>query len=234
MIEAIRRSASRRGIMRLCHFTPSRNLVHIVTDPRGLLASTHLKENEKAVFNPTDAARLDGYPDHVCCSIQYPNAWYFRKAREKDYLFRDWVVVLIKPQHLWTSGTKFCPRNAAANWGRDVREGPEAFETLFAPAVVGAYGKTFARTASHPAWLPTDEQAEVLVPDRIAREDVLGIAVVNESQAKREMARLELLNERLPRIVIAPMFFNAERLSTALRSGRVPEESDYHAGDDDA
>lgn len=232
MIATIRMSAMDRGITRLCHFTPSRNLVHIATDPRGVLASTHLTEGDKSVFNPTDAARLDGYSDHVCCSVQYPNAWYFRKARAKDQIFRDWVVLLFKPRYLWMKGTKFCPRNAAASRGSNVREGLASFESLFAPAVRGAYEKTYRRMASHPLWLTTDDQAEVLIPDRVVREDVIGIAVIDDSQARREIARMEQLRKRVPRIVVAPLFFDPGMLSSTLRGGVVPLEREFYPGDD--
>ena len=235
MNEAIRASAMARGIERLCHFTPSRNLVHIATQRQGVLATQHLRKDEQAVLNPTDLERLDGYPDHVCCSIQYPNAWYFRKAQEKERLFRDWVVLLIAAQYLWLPDTKFCPRNAAANHGHNVRDGAEAFEALFAPSVAGAYGRTFYRSGSHPLWLPTDDQAEVLVPDRIQREDILGIVVRDESQAKREAARFEQLDEPAPRLFIAPLFFSASQLSHSLRNGDLPAEEEYDLrGDGDA
>ena len=122
-MNGIRERANRRGVTRLCHFTPSRNLAHIASDTRGILASRHLKGDEAAIFNPTDKARLDGHTGHVCCSIQYPNAWYFRRARENERLFPDWVVLLIDARYLWQAGTKFCPRNAAAGHGRVVHEG---------------------------------------------------------------------------------------------------------------
>jgi len=227
MNEAIRVRTMARSITRLCHFTPARNLVHIATQEQGVLATQHLRDDEKAVLNPTDLERLDGFPDHVCCSIQYPNAWYFQKAREKERLFRDWVVLLIAARYLWLSGTKFCPRNAAANQGQKVRDGIEAFEALFAPSVEGAYGKTFLRSASHPPWLPTDDQAEVLVPDRIQREDILGIVVRDESQARREIARLKQLDATVPRLLIAPLFFSARQLSDSLRKGDLPAEREY-------
>lgn len=233
MNEAIRASAMARGITRLCHFTPSRNLVHIATQTQGVLATQHLRDDEKAVLNPTDVERLDGYPDHVCCSIQYPNAWYFRKAQEKDRLFRDWVVLLIAAHYLWRPGTKFSPRNAAANHGRNVRDGAEAFEALFEPNVKGAYAKTFHRSDSCPLWLPTDDQAEVLIPDRIQREDILGIVVGDESQAKREAVRLEQLDAWVPQIFIAPLFFSAKQLSETLRNGDLPAEQEYDLGGDD-
>ncbi len=230
IISAILERAHGRGITRLCHFTPSRNLVHIATGLSGLLASSRLKTDEKAVFNATDRERLDGFPDHVCCSIQYPNAWYFRRARANERLFEDWVVLLIKPHHLWGPGTKFCPRNAAANWGSGVGEGVVAFESMFEPLVLGAYGKTYTRSALHPPWLPTDEQAEVLIPDRIAREDVLGVAVIDESQAKREHARLTQLLADVPPLVIVPDFFQASRLSMKVRSGATPAERVFQSG----
>lgn len=230
MSEAIRVSAERRNINRICHFTPSRNLVHIATDPSGVLASAHLKTGDKTVFNATDAARFDGFPDHVCCSIQYPNAWYFRKARANEHLFQDWVVLLIKPHHLWAIGTKFCPRNAAAGFGGGVAEGEQSFEAMFAPSVVGAYSRTYTRSTSHPSWLPTDEQAEVLIPDRVAREDVLGVAVLDEAQAKREHARLTQLQVKVLPIVVAPDFFSPSWLSSQLRTGTIPQERGFDGG----
>lgn len=228
MIDAIRDSAARRGITRLCHFTPSRNLAHIATGLSGILASKSLAEAEKAIFNPTDSHRWDSYTDHVCCSIQYPNAWYFRTARTKERLFPDWVVLLIKAHYLWRAGTKFCPRNAAAGHGRTAAEGAAAFEALFAETVEGP--RAFSRGPRHPAFLPTDEQAEVLIPDCIQRQDVLGIAVGDDAQAKREASRLDTLEGNAPPIAIVPEFFDPHALSRLLRGGKMPQERAHRQG----
>ena len=225
--------AARRGITRLCHFTPSRNLAHIANDPRGILSSRHLEDDERSVLNPTDTRRLDGYPDHVCCSVQYPNAWYFRTARGQEPLFPDWVVLLVRSHYLWHPGTKFCPRNAAAQHGRLVEEGVEAFEALFAHAVEGA-GRVYRRGPHHPHFLPTDEQAEVLIPDRIEREDVVGIGVRDDAQAAREASRLRIMRRSHPPIVTVPEFFNPEELSRQLRAGRIPAEREHRGGIADA
>lgn len=222
----IESEAQRRGITRLCHFTPSRNLAHVGSDPRGLLASRHLRDDERRVFNPTDFERLDGYPQHICCSVQYPNAWYFRTARGKDPVFRDWVVIFIKSNHLWRRGTKFCPRNAAGNSGAAVQEGEAAFEALFASSVVG--NRAHLRGARHPDFLPTDEQAEVLIPDVVAREDIIGIAVRDRNQAMREVARLKILGLALPTMVVVPEFYSPGRLSKLLRAGLTPAEREFH------
>jgi len=31
----------------------------------------------------TDLDRLDGHRDKVCCTIEYPNAYYWNKAKDK-------------------------------------------------------------------------------------------------------------------------------------------------------
>ena len=227
-MNGIRAHANRRGITRLCHFTPSRNLAHIASDSRGLLASRHLQNDETAIFNPTDKARLDGYPGHVCCSIQYPNAWYFRKVREKERLFLDWVVLLIDPTYLWRVDTKFCARNAAAGYGRGVRSGGAAFDALFADSVEGV--RTYRRGPHHPDFLPTDEQAEVLIPDRIGSDGVSAVVVRDDAQAALETSRLRLADLPVPRIVIVPEFFDPHALSRGLRRGRIPAESEYQRG----
>ncbi len=229
-IASIRSEVEQRGITRLCHFTPSRNLSEIADDRRGILASQSLQNDERAVFNPTDLTRLDGYRDHVCCSIQYPNAWYFKKARKQEKLFLDWVVILIRAHYLWRTGTKFCPRNAAAEHGRLIREGTEAFDTLFEDTVAGAEEQMFTRSQRHPAFLPTDEQAEVLIPDQIQWQDVMGIAVHDVGQAKREVARLRQVGKSPPRIVIVPQFYDPYALSNQLRSGKPPVEQEHQTG----
>lgn len=228
-MSALRKEIAARGITRVCHFTPSRNLVHILRGTQGVLATSHLAANERDVFNPTDAARFDGHTGHVCCSVQYPNAWYFRKARANEKLFADWVVLLLDASVLLKSGVKFCPRNAAAEGGRLAREGIEGMEAMYVARVGGAYGRTFVRSAAQPTSIPTDEQAEVLIPDSIPLSALLGVAVLDEEQAVLETRRLSQLELAIPPIVIAPLFFDADALSRALRLGNIPPETNYDA-----
>ena len=199
-------------------------------DPR--CSSQHLQEDESTILNATDKTRMDGYPRHVCCSIQYPDAWYFRRARAQEKLFPDWVVLLIDARYLWQRGTRFCPRNAAAEHGRLVRDGIAGFDALFDDMVEGF--QTYRREPRHPDFLPTDEQAEVLIPDRIGRSDISGVGVRDGTQAAREASRLELTGLTVPRIVIAPEFFEPAGLSRKLRSGLVPSELEYERGGADA
>ena len=219
-----------RRIMRLCHFTPSRNLVHIAGDRTGVLATKHLTADERKVFTQTDLKRLDGHGGHICCSVEYPNGWYFAKARASEVLFQDWVVLLIQPHYLWADGTLFCARNAAAGYGAELRGGTDAFMGLFADCTRGAYGKSFRRGASHLDCSPTDDQAEVLVEDRIELSDICGIGVCSDAQARNEVARLRLASVPATGIpfVVAPDLFNKDRLSAMIRKGVRPEEHLWH------
>ena len=108
--------------------------------------------------------------------------------------------------------------------GAGVAEGLAAFESLYAPAVRGADERTYRRSSTRPSWFPTDEQAEVLIPDQVEHDDLLGVVVADEAQGRREVGRLARLGVEAPPIYIAPDFFDPRELSTKLRNGRVPEE----------
>lgn len=223
----IQRSAVARGIHRLCHFTPSRNLLHIAAGRVGVLSTSALEKEERAAFNPTDIERLDGQKSHICCSIEYPNAWYFDRVRAQNDLFPDWVILLVDPKYLWQQGTLFSPRNAAAEYGRYIAEGPTAFEAMFADEVIGTRRNVYRRTAQQSPACPTDQQAEVLIPDRISINDIVGVAVKDNDQGLTERARLRAngLDPDMFRFFSAPHMFKKYELDQAIKGGKRPLES---------
>ncbi len=217
-----------RGVTRLCHFTPSLNLPHIVRDGH-LRPTADLSADVRACFSATDLERLDGHPDCICCSIEFPNAHYLARARQQGRLahFPDWIVFFLDPSLLDREGVLFSPRNAAAGYGAHLRPGSDGLERCYAPAVVGAGGRTFTRTSFHLAACPTDEQAEVLIPGHVSVDHVWAIAVRDDSQARREVARLRAVGltlEPVP-ILIAPTLFASGPLSAAIRGGERPTET---------
>lgn len=226
MIAEIQEAAERRGITRLCHFTPSRNLQHIAAGKAGVLATSALESQEREAYTPTDLARLDQRKTHICVSIQYPNAWYFDKARSAERMFPDWVVLLIDPKYLWKDDTLFSPRNAAADYGRHIVEGYEGFESLFAERVTGTRNGVFSRTKNQSPATPTDQQAEVLVRDQIHLRDIIGIAVADRDQAMTERARLRAngIDPDVFNFVVAPYMFQKYLLSGAIKSGSAQPE----------
>ncbi|MFF6774773.1 DarT ssDNA thymidine ADP-ribosyltransferase family protein [Streptomyces sp. NPDC012637] len=218
--------AQGRGITRLCHFTKSANLAHILAT--GEIRNAASLRGSVEGFRPTDVVRLDGHPDHINCSLEYPNTWYLDKASRDDPHFRDWVVLDLDITLLAREGAKFCPFNAARNNGGWIGSGLAAFTGMFNPRVVGNAAR--ARDALHPSWWPTDDQAEVLLPGAIPVSQIRAIIVKTDEQAELEYYRLTQHLEMgavLPPIVVAPMLFDKYGLSRSVRNGRRPVERPY-------
>lgn len=221
--DSIRKEAETRCISRLCHFTASGNVVEILSRGRGIRSTECLEQLGRARSVATDSQRRDGHPDHVCLSVQFPNAWCFRSIREERG--GNWVVLFVESKYLWQPGTKFCPVNAARESGGRVAEGAAAFREMFASTVNGF--QTYTRGPHHPDYLPTDEQAEVRVPHCILPDHIVGIAVRDEAQAAREYR--ELLGHAVapPPLAVAPEFYDPECLSVLLRNGKTPKETPW-------
>jgi hypothetical protein len=236
--DAIRAEAERREISRLIHFTPLRNLVHISTSDAGLKSTKMLLEEERSEFNQQDLDRLDGHPDHISCTIEYPNAYYMqskkREARGEARIFPNWVCLILAPTHLWSDSTLLCPHNAGGRGGTRVRAGLNTFMSMFADQI-DAPKNTWIRQR-HPECCPTDAQAEVLVHRQVPLKDVLGIVVETESQAADTYAILKQLEapvDQLP-LTVAPDFYAPSHLSAELRNGRLPVEVPWNPpGDGD-
>lgn len=232
MSDPIAEQAARRGVTRLCHLTPFLNLVHI-TREGGLLSTAELQSKERAAFDPQDLLRLDGHPDHICCSIQYPNVWYLRSRRQNatplQRLFPAWVCLLIDPSYLWADDALFCHRNAAAGSGSYIAAGADAFAAMYDDVVDGSRGPVHRDHKAESC--PTDDQAEVLIPKRIPLDNANHVVVADESQARRIYAGLELIGAPVEKLswTIAPEFFSIA-MSRTLRAGHVPVEIPWDAG----
>ena len=102
---------------------------------------------------------------------------------------------------------------------------------MFAHFVLGAYGRTRARSQDHLPCSPTDDQAEVLVPESIPPEDIKAIGVASDEQARTERVRLEVLGIGASglRFVVSPTLFDKRALSTCIRAGRRPQERLWNA-----
>jgi len=219
---------NKRKITRLCHFTQSRNLAHIFDDQYKLFSTRTLK-NLDMPHNPTDPNRHDGRDDLICCSIEYPNTYYFSKARMKDHLFEDWVVLLIEPCYLWHQNTCFCSCNAAKKGGIYIKKGFEGFMSLFAQTSPGI---NFSRPSKHLPTAPTDIQAEVLLEDPISLDSITGIVVNSKEQVLREKFRFKLQGITIDKpFYIAPDFFDRAKLSNLIQRGVKANMTLYKNGD---
>lgn len=221
----VRAEVERLGVTRICHLTPLRNLVHIATGA-GVLSNAALTDAEKKAFTPQDFARWDGHPDHISCSIEYPNAWYYKQKAGNDEMFRTWVVMTIDAKHLAQDATRFCHRNASAKGGAYIQDSIEGLRAMYESLVEGAGGRTYTRTATHLRQCPTDNQAEVLVPRFIPIEDVQTIALASDEQAAHVYVGLEQIGGEPDRFTftVVPEFFHSWRLSNAISRGVRPQE----------
>lgn len=220
-LDSIREEAEFRGIRRLCHFTDSANLARILSSGQGIRSTAYLRKDGLASLVTADQWRWDGHLDHVCLSVQFPNAWCFRSIRA-ERRYSHGVVLFVEPDYLWKPDTKFCPVNAAREGGGRIASGPNGFRAMFARTVTGH--RTYTRGSDQPNFLPTDEQAEVLVRDGVLRDDIVGCAVRDEAQARREHRRLLGVGIKPPKLVVVPEFYDPYRMSHLLRGGELPKE----------
>ncbi|MDR7074966.1 DarT ssDNA thymidine ADP-ribosyltransferase family protein [Fictibacillus barbaricus] len=214
-----------RGITRLCHFTKSNNLAHILRNESGIVANTFL-DDQKEILKRNDENRYDGKEDYVCCSVQYPNSWYLRKIKDVDPIFKEWVILFTNPVLMNQTSTLFCHRNAAAGRGIYIKNGEEGFSGMFRNPVQGQ--RLMYRTNSMLSCCPTDDQAEVLIYKNISRSSIMAIAVPTLEQARKEKARLSFIPE-VPRNInwiIAPNLFDVS-WSSIVRRGDIPGEILY-------
>ena len=210
-----------RNVTRLCHFTPLRNLTHVLSSPNGILASDAIRSDEK---NVTDTARYDGEPECVFTSIQYPNSWYLKKAiqRNPDKIFKDWVVIYIDLKILKQRKAKFSTSNASKKLGKYINDNMDEIESVFADSVPGF---ALPRPSRMLRCCPTDGQAEVLIKHNIPIEFITGFAVSDGELAARVYAMVKALDmEHIP-IYAAPDVIT-QNWSEMVRTGREPSEKE--------
>jgi hypothetical protein len=226
MTDTVAQTLADLGIPRVAHFTPSKNLFHIVQDGQ-VRSSKELADRAPEYFDPTDKERFDHRPDMTCVSFTYPNGYYLAKAQVKPQFarFHDWVCLMLNPNILTRPGVLFCPCNAAKAGGAYAQAGAVALRGCFAsPSEMG-----WSRGSGHHAQAATDLQAEALVPGPIPLSDVLSIVVPSAEAAGEEYARLDVASLAPDRLnwVVSPVMFDRGMLSLAIRNGRKVEETSW-------
>jgi len=217
-----------REVTRLCHFTKLQSLTHIITSANGILASNSIRQDTK---NVNDTARYDGELDFVCCSVQYPNSWFLKKATQNnlDKIFKDWVVLYVDLSILKYKNAKFCPCNASKSNGAYINGNMDNIDSIFATSI-----PTFAysRSSKMLSSCPTDGQAEILIKDNIPLQYINGIAVGNEDVARRVYAMLKVCGMVHIALYIAPDVLTPN-WSNMIKNGCRPDEIQYYWSEED-
>ena len=159
--EEIKNFCEERGVFELLHFAKAAQMPFILR--YGLLTNAILKNAGGTI---EDQSRIDRNADHVCLSIDFPNYKLFYKRRMEN-TSETWCILSINKSLIWERPCIFFPSNAARNNGRNGKRGLTGIQAMYATNVVET-----ARSALLQESIPTEPQAEVLVPDTIQPEDI--------------------------------------------------------------
>ena len=188
--ESIASFLKNRGVTRLVHFTPSRNLLPIISSGE-LRPASDLNEEVATVHAHTDPNRFDGHLDKISFSLEYPNPYYFRIARTKTNAlnYPEWSIVLMEPSIATKLGTVFSPANAALASGKNLEGGIRGITTCYS-SPESSSGRVIYRGPYHLPASPTNLQAEVLVPGPVPLSDVQCIVLPSPVAVAQEFVRL--------------------------------------------
>lgn len=218
------------GLVRVVHFTPAKNLHHIVADSQ-IRPTTELRELAPEYYAPTDELRMDNHPEMSCMTFTYPNPFYFETARGREDFkrFPDWVCLYLDAKVLTRDGVLFSPTNAALGRGAYLMPGPEGLQRCFdSPSIPSGR----VRGASHDPLAATDLQSEALVPGAIPLSDVLAIVTPSVGAARNGYARLNAADLDPGRFnwLVSPMMFMKWPLAKTIHAGSAVAESAWVPG----
>jgi uncharacterized protein YjbI with pentapeptide repeats len=216
--QEVKSSAEAAGIQRLCHFTRVEFLPSIFRDREILPTSDLLRRNPRCSRN--DASRRDEHLECVSFTVQYPNLWVLDKFRDRYPDCRGWVILILRPDRLWGEGTLYSPVNAATHNGEHVRGGIAGFNAMFQKYPPPHRDHGLYRGPSHLSSCPTDNQAEVLVPEAIPIAEVIEILYDTGPDYFEIRNELKSLPEELqPLLRHNPEFFDSHGLTAKIWRG---------------
>jgi len=210
-----------KGIDYLIHFTPTINLLSIY-EQEGLVSRSLLEQfgiDNTDIFdyvNFTDDIRFDD-KSYINLSIQHPNSFLFNRFREKTIKETHiyWCVLKIDKKYIYHDETLFSVTNAANSHNKysvGISGDINKFRLLFQPSIqiVTSYNRRTINRNGLNSKYPTDEQAEVLVKNKIPLTDILEVCFENENYLASGKAAFNEYNTA--NFVVDSSLFTKERL----------------------
>ena len=166
-----------RRINSLIHFTAASNINSILQN--GILSKATLNQYHiEHAYN--DEMRLDGFPNSISLSIEFPNYSMFSKYRIYDSNSKDMVIIQIDPRVLLDKDCAFYYTNAASKDFHNVN--PQSLKDY------GAWSSMFAENykgiqrnqLNLPSNYTTHPQAEVLCFNKIEPHYIKCITFENQ------------------------------------------------------
>ena len=182
MTTTIEEFADDRGIRSLFHFTRLPNLPSILAN--GLLTKDACA---RAYITPSinDSYRYDG-TGAISVTISYPNYRMFYRLRCENPGV-EWVVLKLKRSLLWRTRCAFSDTNAGDGSVYSIpighRQGLAALQSMF-----GDYRDIERKSLNIPDHYTTNPQAEVLLLDGAAVDDITGIYFERSATQKQYTA----------------------------------------------
>ena len=200
--ERIKETVKSRNIQILLHFTAVDNLESILE--KGILSRVEMyKQGISAVIN--DENRFDSCLDGISCSVTLPNAPLLYKFQKEKY--RKYVLLGIKPDVLWEKECLFCKENAASGkvFLTPFHSTAKALEGMFGDYDAGHTRKELENLYTDGFIIednmPTHNQAEVLVKQRIEPEYITGVYVFKEDCSESFVSQVNETIKRYPKPV---------------------------------
>lgn len=198
-----------RGVKRLCHFTHLENLPSIAT--HGLLSRDELSRRDIR-FRFNDSHRLENQRDHVCCSIQVPNAYLMKRFS----LEIDGVILAVDTGASRADSTLVSRHNAATGMGLYLKDLSDLSLDQCFEKQVGRYW----RNQNHLSYCPTNLQAEILISKCVPIDKIVGVIVPSREAFERAEPLISNFASSLGIPVgVSRTMFCAEELSDACRNG---------------
>lgn len=171
----IKQILENRNINNLYHFTKGENLKSILK--YGLMSVNNLNDDNIS-FKCTDEDRNDKKLNYISSSISFPNYKYFFPTRCNSTNKLGWVVLEIDSNILCDKECIYCCENAATNnvtYIKDTeKKGSDALEKLF-----DDFDEIKRVDLKIDKNMPTNPQAEVLIPNKIDLKYIKGIYFEN-------------------------------------------------------
>ena len=171
--EEIKNFCEKRGVFELLHFVKVEQMPFILR--YGLLTNAILRNAGGTI---EDHSRIDRNSDHVCLSIDFPNYKLFYKRRMANTR-EIWCILSIRKSLIWERPCIFFPSNAARNNGRDGKRGLTGIQAIYAASIGGIERSPLIKDS-----LPTEPQAEVLLPDPVTPEEIEKVYFSNSTEAR--------------------------------------------------
>lgn len=178
-----------RKIKRLFHFTRIENLDSILKD--GIIPRKDLiQSNSHFIYN--DDGRWDSMTSCSCLSVEFPNTWVLHKKMD-EIPNSGWAIIALDAKLLLEQKNFYAVHNAAAR-GVSPNTSVEAFEKMFDNVIMveRATGAPLRFERENlQSYLPTSDQAEILVKGIIKPQFIKKIYFQNERSAKRFEEQLD-------------------------------------------